>query len=102
MNSQQEGAERSGAGCQQHCGPRRKPPIVSVPVLHNTSTDGPTERKRAGFVWGRAGETGDSQEEGKAERSRLGEWLERGIGQREGWEESKRPIVGAGGREVCK
>lgn len=39
------------------------------------------------------GETRDSRgkEEGKAERSRLGEWLGRSIGQRAGWEEPKAP-----------
>lgn len=47
--------------------------------------------------------TGDSKEEGKAERSGLGEGPERSIGQRAGWEEPKRPIVsgrGAGGMQT--
>lgn len=51
---------------------------------------------------GRGGRGTVRKEEGKAERSRLGEWLESRIGRRAGWEEPKRPIVGGGGRELCK
>lgn len=96
---------RSGAGCQQHCGPRRKPPIVSVPVLHTQHIHRRADRKKKGRVC--LGEGGGDRgtvrkEEGQAERSRLGEWLERGIGQRAGWAEPKRPIVSGGGRELYK
>lgn len=71
MNSQQEGVE-----CQ-HCRPKRKLPIVSVPILYNKILRLGDRKERAGSVWEKKG----TVRKRRRERRRLGEWLTCSIGQ---------------------